>query len=79
MESIKQFVCHVCGASFTKNKNRLRHVRTVHQGMKRTDKTRKSDSHEETAVVNISTDETRSGDPDLPGARCGYAHLWGAS
>ena len=37
MESIKQFVCYVCGASFTKNKNRLRHVRTKHQGMKRTD------------------------------------------
>ena len=37
MESIKQFVCYVCGASFTKNKNRLRHVRTVHQGKKRTD------------------------------------------
>ena len=59
MESIKQFVCYVCGASFTKNKNHLRHVRTVHQGMKRTDKKRKSDSHEETAVVNISTGETR--------------------
>ena len=37
MESIKQFVCHVCGASFTKNKNLMRHVRTVHQGIKRTD------------------------------------------
>ena len=34
-------------------------MRTVHQGMKRTDKKRKSDSHEETAVVNISTGETR--------------------
>ena len=68
MESIKQFVCHVCGASFTKNKNRLRHVRTVHQGMKRTDKTRKSDSHEETAVVNISTDET--GEPGLEIQTC---------
>ena len=34
----------VCGASFTKNKSLLRHVRTVHQGMKRTDnETRKRD------------------------------------
>ena len=34
----------VCGASFTLNKSLLRHVRTVHQGMKRTDnETRKRD------------------------------------
>ena len=32
-----EFICDVCGESFTKNKNRLRHVRTVHQGKKRTD------------------------------------------
>ena len=25
----KQFICDECGASFTKNKNQLRHVRTV--------------------------------------------------
>ena len=36
MESQK-ILCDVCGASFTKNKNRLRHVRTLHQGKKRTD------------------------------------------
>ena len=36
MESQK-ILCDVCGTSFTKNKNLLRHVRTVHQGMKRTD------------------------------------------
>ena len=36
MESPK-ILCDVCGASFTMNKNRLRHVRTVHQGMKRAD------------------------------------------
>ena len=37
MDISKQFLCDECGASFTKNKNRLRHVRTKHQGMKRTD------------------------------------------
>ena len=37
-------LCDVCGASFTMNKSLLRHVRTVHQGMKRTDNdTRKRD------------------------------------
>ena len=34
MESQK-ILCDVCGASFTKNKSLLRHVREVHQGMKR--------------------------------------------
>ena len=37
MESQK-ILCDVCGASFTKNKNLLRHVREKHQGMKRTEK-----------------------------------------
>ena len=36
MESQK-ILCDVCGASFTKNKNLLRHVREKHQGKKRTD------------------------------------------
>ena len=31
----KQFLCDMCGTSFTKNKSLLRHVREVHQGMKR--------------------------------------------
>ena len=43
MESPK-ILCDVCGASFTLNKNLLRHVREKHQGMKRTDnETRKRD------------------------------------
>ena len=37
MESQK-ILCDVCGASFTNNQNRLRHVREKHQGMKRTEK-----------------------------------------
>ena len=37
MESQK-ILCDVCGASFTKNKNLLSHVREKHQGMKRTEK-----------------------------------------
>ena len=36
MESQK-ILCDVCGTSFTKNKNLLRHVREKHQGKKRTD------------------------------------------
>ena len=36
MESQK-ISCDVCGASFTKNKNLLRHVREKHQGKKRND------------------------------------------
>ena len=44
MDSSKQFLCDECGVLFTKNKSLLRHVRTGHQGMKRTDnETRKRD------------------------------------
>ena len=34
----KQFLCEECGLTFTLNKNRLRHVREQHQGMKRSGK-----------------------------------------
>ena len=34
----KQFLCDVCGASFSNNQNLLRYVREKHQGMKRTEK-----------------------------------------
>ena len=37
MENSKQFLCDECRILFTMNKNRLRHVITVHQGMKRSD------------------------------------------
>ena len=32
-----KILCDVCGVMFNFNQNRLRHVRTVHQGMKRAD------------------------------------------
>ena len=42
MENSKQSLCNECGVLFSNNQNRLRHVREVHQGMKRSDK-RKAD------------------------------------
>ena len=37
MKNNMQFLCNECEVLFTMNKNRLRHVRTVYQGMKRSD------------------------------------------
>ena len=59
----RQFVCDECGVLFTKNKSLLRHVRTVHQGMKRIDsekrkadnEKRKSDSQEIAKIAKINT------------------------
>ena len=58
MDSSKQFLCDVCGALFSKNKNRLRHVREAHQGMKRSDK-RKADPLDKTLLnpANIAFKE----------------------
>ena len=61
--SSRQFVCNECGVLFTKNKSLLRHVRTVHQGMKRIDsekrkadnEKRKSDSQEIAKIAKINT------------------------
>ena len=47
MESQK-ILCDVCGASFTMNKNLLRHVREKHQGMKRTDNEKRKKDQEST-------------------------------
>ena len=47
MESQK-ILCYVCGASFTKNKNLLRHVREKHQGKKRTDNEKRKRDQEST-------------------------------
>ena len=47
MESQK-ISCDVCGASFTKNKNLLRHVREKHQGKKRTDNEKRKRDQEST-------------------------------
>ena len=44
LKSPAEYVMMAMKGSFTKNKSLLRHVRTVHQGMKRTDnETRKRD------------------------------------
>ena len=47
MESQK-ILCDVCGASFTMNKNLLRHVREKHQGMKITDNEKRKKDQEST-------------------------------
>ena len=59
-----EFVCDECGVSFCNNQNRLRHIRTKHQGLKRMDnekKKRKRDSqeiaHAKIAKEDITPDE----------------------
>ena len=37
----KQFLCEECGVLFNFNQNRLRHVRNIHQGIKRSDNEKK--------------------------------------
>ena len=60
MESQK-ISCDVCGASFTKNKNRLRHVREKHQGMKRTEK-----SQELADAKRVKIDNTTAVEDTIP-------------
>ena len=63
MESQK-ILCDVCGASFNKNKNLMRHVRTVHQGMMRTDNEKRKAvlieiaAEESTTVEDITPEES---------------------
>ena len=56
MDSSKQFLCDEGGMLFTNYQNRLRHVRTIHHGMKRTDKDekRKSDVQPIAKKMNLS-------------------------
>ena len=56
MESQK-ILCDVCGASFTKNKNLLRHVREKHQGMKRTEKSQELADAKRVKVDNTTAVE----------------------
>ena len=56
-----EFVCDECAVSFCNNQNRLRHIRTKHQGMKRMDnekKKRKRDSHEIAHAKRVKIDNT---------------------
>ena len=55
----RQFICDECGESFTNNQNRLRHVRTKHQGKKRTDNEKRKSEIAVPKIVNIGTDEAR--------------------
>ena len=60
MESQK-ILCDVCGTSFTKNKSLLRHVREVHQGMKRTEK-----SQELVDAKRVKIDNTTAVEDTIP-------------
>ena len=56
MESQK-ILCDVCGASFTMNKNLLRHVREKHQGMKRTEKSQELANAKRVKIDNTTAVE----------------------
>ena len=60
MESQK-ILCDVCGTSFTKNRSLLRHVREVHQGMKRTEK-----SQELADAKRVKIDNTTAVEDTIP-------------
>ena len=49
-----QFLCDKCGMLFTKNKSLLRHVRTIHQGMKRTDNEKRKAANEKEKRLKIA-------------------------
>ena len=52
----KQFLCDECGMFFTKNKSRLRHVRTVHQGMKSSDNEKRKREVQAEKILLSKTD-----------------------
>ena len=56
MESQK-ILCNECGASFTKNQNRLRNMRTVHQGKRELTKREVTDKQGILACTDIRTCE----------------------
>ena len=57
MDSSKQFLCDECGVLFTKNKSLLRHVREVHQGMKRTEKSQELANAKRVKIDNTTAVE----------------------
>ena len=65
MESQK-ISCNECGVLFTQKQSLLRHMRTVHQGMKRTDnEKRKRDSHE-IAHAKIAKEDITAAENTVP-------------
>ena len=64
--SSRQFVCDECGVSFNKNKSLLRHVRTVHQGMKRTDsEKRKADNEKRKSEKKRKAEKRKSDSQEI--------------
>ena len=64
--SSRQFVCDECGVLFTKNKSLLRHVRTVHQGMKRIDsEKRKADNEKRKSEKKRKAEKRKSDSQEI--------------
>ena len=57
-----EFVSNECGVSFNKNKSLLRHVRTVHQGMKRIDSEKRKADNEKRKSEKKRKAENRKSD-----------------
>ena len=70
----------VCGASFTLNKNLLRHVTEKHQGMKRADNEKRkrdvtdNEARKQGLLAGLYSETCEAQVESVP-PRCGLAHL----